>query len=186
MKVVLQSSPGSDAPRGVVNERSRAFDDVPVPPNGSSLNISRWYRMNGSPLRTIVKKWTGSSEPECPGALLWLPAPPTRPSYGTRVPGRAGMRSASLVSAAVLTLFTVPKPFRGHVGDIQRNAIESWRALRPSVQVVLVGDEDGVAEAARDAASTTSAISRATTEARRVSTARSPAWRRSRGTRCGA
>lgn len=50
----------------------------------------------------------------------------------------------------MLTLFTVPKPFRGHVGDIQRNAIESWRALGPSVQVVLVGDEDGVAEAARD------------------------------------
>ena len=50
----------------------------------------------------------------------------------------------------MLTLFTVPKPFRGHVGDIQRNAIESWRALGPSVQVVLVGDEEGVADAARD------------------------------------
>jgi hypothetical protein len=54
-----------------------------------------------------------------------------------------------LGSAAVLTLFTVPKPFRGHIGDIQRNAIESWRALGPLVQVVLIGDEEGVEQAAR-------------------------------------
>lgn len=51
----------------------------------------------------------------------------------------------------MLTLFTIPKPFRGHFGDIQRNAIESWRALRPSLQIVLVGDEEGVEQAARDA-----------------------------------
>jgi hypothetical protein len=51
----------------------------------------------------------------------------------------------------MLTLFTIPKPFRGHVGEIQRNAIESWRALRPAVEIVLVGDEDGVGQAARGA-----------------------------------
>lgn len=51
----------------------------------------------------------------------------------------------------MLTIFTVPKPFRGHVGEIQRNAIESWCALRPDVQVVLVGDEEGVEKAAQDA-----------------------------------
>ncbi len=51
----------------------------------------------------------------------------------------------------MLTLFTIPKPFRRHIGEIQRNAIESWRALRPAVQIVLVGDEEGVEQAARDA-----------------------------------
>jgi hypothetical protein len=51
----------------------------------------------------------------------------------------------------MLTLFTIPKAFRGHVGEIQRNAIESWSALRPAVQVVLVGDEEGVAGAALEA-----------------------------------
>jgi hypothetical protein len=51
----------------------------------------------------------------------------------------------------VLTVVTVPKPFRGHIGDIQRNAIESWRALRPDVQIVLVGDDEGVQEAAEEA-----------------------------------
>jgi hypothetical protein len=51
----------------------------------------------------------------------------------------------------MLTIVTVPKPFRGHIGEIQRNAIESWRALWPGVQVVLIGDEEGVETAARDA-----------------------------------
>jgi hypothetical protein len=51
----------------------------------------------------------------------------------------------------VLTIFTVPKPFRGRVGDIQRNAIESWLALRSDVQVILVGDEEGVEQTARAA-----------------------------------
>lgn len=51
----------------------------------------------------------------------------------------------------MLTIFTVPKPFRGRVGDIQRNAIESWLALRENVQVVLVGDEEGVERIAAEA-----------------------------------
>jgi len=50
----------------------------------------------------------------------------------------------------VLTLFSIPKPFEGHVGIIQRNALRSWCAL-VGVQVVLVGDEEGVAEAAAEA-----------------------------------
>jgi hypothetical protein len=51
----------------------------------------------------------------------------------------------------MLTILTVPKPFRGHIGEIQRNAIASWQALRRGIQIVLVGDEDGVEDAARDA-----------------------------------
>jgi hypothetical protein len=51
----------------------------------------------------------------------------------------------------MLTILTVPKPFRGHVGEIQRNAIASWQALRPEIQIVLVGDEDGIEDAARGA-----------------------------------
>lgn len=51
----------------------------------------------------------------------------------------------------MLSIFTVPKPFVGRIGEIQRNAIESWSALSPDVQVILVGDESGTAEIARDA-----------------------------------
>jgi hypothetical protein len=59
--------------------------------------------------------------------------------------------SSWLVDPAVLTVFSIPKAFDGEIGVIQRNALRSWAALGPEVQVVLVGDERGVAESARDA-----------------------------------
>lgn len=46
------------------------------------------------------------------------------------------------------TIFAVPKPFKGHIGLIQTNALRSWLALRPHHEVILLGDEAGVAEAA--------------------------------------
>lgn len=50
----------------------------------------------------------------------------------------------------MLTLFAIPKPFRGHVGVIQRNAIGSWARLGRGARVVLFGDEEGTAEVARE------------------------------------
>ena len=47
-----------------------------------------------------------------------------------------------------LTLFTIPKPFHGHVGLIQTNAIRSWTLLRPVPQIILLGDEQGTKETA--------------------------------------
>ena len=49
-----------------------------------------------------------------------------------------------------VTVFAVPKPFRGHIGVIQRNAIGSWLRLGPNCEVVLFGGEEGTAEAARE------------------------------------
>jgi hypothetical protein len=51
----------------------------------------------------------------------------------------------------MLTLFSIPKPFVGHVAVIQRNALGSWMRLGQDVQVILIGNEDGIAEAAREA-----------------------------------
>ena len=50
----------------------------------------------------------------------------------------------------MLTLFTIPKPFRGHIDVIQRNAIGSWTRLGPACEVLLFGDESGMAEVARE------------------------------------
>lgn len=50
----------------------------------------------------------------------------------------------------MLTLFATPKPFRGHVGTIQRNALQSWKRLGADTEVILFGDEEGAAEAARE------------------------------------
>ena len=46
----------------------------------------------------------------------------------------------------MLTFFTTAKPFIGHNGMIQRNALKSWKLLHPEVEVIVFGDEEGVAE----------------------------------------
>lgn len=50
----------------------------------------------------------------------------------------------------MLTIFATPKPFKGHVGIIQRNAIGSWVRLHPDCEVILFGDEAGAAEVAHE------------------------------------
>lgn len=50
----------------------------------------------------------------------------------------------------MITLFTCPKPFRGHINLIQRNAIYSWTLLCPKPEIILIGDEEGMAEVATE------------------------------------
>ena len=51
----------------------------------------------------------------------------------------------------LLTIFIAPKPFRDpHISTIQRNAVLSWKALGEEVDVVLVGDEEGIQQAAQE------------------------------------
>ena len=51
---------------------------------------------------------------------------------------------------SLITIFSAPKPFTNpHIATIQRNAIQSWTLL-PDVDVILLGEETGLAEAARD------------------------------------
>ena len=50
-----------------------------------------------------------------------------------------------------LTIFTAPKPFIDpHISIIQKNAIHSWQNIGKDVDVLLIGDEEGMAEAAFD------------------------------------
>lgn len=48
----------------------------------------------------------------------------------------------------MITLFSIPKPFHGHIGVIQTNAIQSWLHLYPACEVILLGNEEGTAEIA--------------------------------------
>lgn len=51
---------------------------------------------------------------------------------------------------SLITIFSAPKPFTNpHIAMIQRNAIKSWTLL-PDVDVILLGEEQGLAEAARE------------------------------------
>jgi len=50
----------------------------------------------------------------------------------------------------MLTFFTTAKPFRGHIGIIQRNALKSWKRLHADAEVISFGDEEGAEEIARE------------------------------------
>ncbi len=51
---------------------------------------------------------------------------------------------------AFLTIFTAPKPFTNpHINVIQRNALSAWTRL-PDVEVIVIGDEPGIPEAAAE------------------------------------
>ena len=50
----------------------------------------------------------------------------------------------------MLTIFSPPKPFQGKIDIIQRNAIESWITFGDEVEVMLVGDEPGLADVAAE------------------------------------
>jgi hypothetical protein len=50
----------------------------------------------------------------------------------------------------MLTIFSIPKAFKGHIGFIQRNAIQSWTLLQPRPEVLLFGKDEGTAEVARE------------------------------------
>src|SRR5690348_16862315 len=50
----------------------------------------------------------------------------------------------------MLTFFTTAKAFAGHNGVIQRNALKSWTLVHPDAEVILFGEDEGAARAAKD------------------------------------
>jgi hypothetical protein len=53
-------------------------------------------------------------------------------------------------ATSLLTIFATPKKFEGHIGVIQRNAIESWTRMRPKPEIILFGTDAGTAEIAAE------------------------------------
>jgi hypothetical protein len=50
----------------------------------------------------------------------------------------------------MLTLFTIPKSFQGHIDIIQRNAIQSWLQIHPECEIILFGVDDKVDKVAAE------------------------------------
>jgi hypothetical protein len=44
----------------------------------------------------------------------------------------------------VITFFTIPKPFKGHSGVIQKNAILSWQQITERCEIIVFGDDPSV------------------------------------------
>src|SRR2546430_4941754 len=53
-------------------------------------------------------------------------------------------------SVAPMTLFTLPKGFTSSFDTIQRNAIQSWLKIDPRPEIILFGDDPGVANVAEE------------------------------------
>lgn len=69
-------------------------------------------------------------------------------NHPVSLPGSAVKRRT--FKATACTFFAMPKAFRGHVGMIQRNAIGSWLRLTPRPEILLFGDDEGIAEFAAE------------------------------------
>jgi hypothetical protein len=50
----------------------------------------------------------------------------------------------------MITIFTTAKPFRGPASIAQRNTLACWRRLDPFIEILIVGEEEGTAAAARE------------------------------------
>src|SRR5262245_35658994 len=50
----------------------------------------------------------------------------------------------------MITLFTLPKPFVGHIGMIQRNAIQSWTRLPGDIYILIFVDDEVTADVAAE------------------------------------
>jgi hypothetical protein len=50
----------------------------------------------------------------------------------------------------MITIFTIPKAFKGHEAIIQKNAIKNWIKLEPKCQIFLFGNDHGVNDVAQE------------------------------------
>ena len=53
------------------------------------------------------------------------------------------------VRSPIVTIFSAPKPFTGHVGITQENAIRSWSLLRPKPKIILFSNDTDTLEVGR-------------------------------------
>ncbi len=70
--------------------------------------------------------------------------------HGTEALKARGRQARREKRREMLTLFSTPKPFAGHIEVIQRNALKSWTLLHPDIEIILFGDDKGAAEICRE------------------------------------
>ena len=83
-------------------------------------------------------------------APLPIPAPAQRLAAQELMSENRKSKLSSPSTQSLVTIFALPKPFGRDTDLIQKNAIRSWARLAPHVEVLLIGDEDGIAEAAEE------------------------------------
>ncbi len=111
-----------------------------------ALPPQEWARH--SPDRTVIDCWRALKQLDgCDGiryVSLGTGGILTMPNTSQNSQALAGKEIAPL------TIFALPKAFRGHIGVIQRNAILNWSRLRPRPEIIMFGDDEGTAEIAQE------------------------------------
>ena len=83
------------------------------------------------------------------GSLNAKGIPPSQIFPSRSTGSEFALRAGDVSTTPTFAIFTLPKPFDDpHVACIQRNAIASWKALGEDVEVILIGNETGIAETA--------------------------------------
>lgn len=81
-------------------------------------------------------------------AKQWIAANEARTVTPQRVPSVPKLFTSGRLDWG-FTMCAVPRAFEGVIGIRQENAIRSWQCLEPLPEIVLIGDDPGVAKAAR-------------------------------------
>ncbi len=87
---------------------------------------------------------------ESSASELHLDVQPDTARLVRRLVAQRSRNAAASQAPLSLTLFAVPRAFAGPYDRLQRNAIASWLALKPRPDILLLGDDPGVAEFARE------------------------------------
>ena len=104
--------------------------------------------MRGKPEfdETQLTSWTGAREV----AEVILSAELAGLFPGVDFSSQIDQHLSILEELFMLTIFAIPKAFRGHTATIQRNAITSWTMLHPRPEILLFGNESGTEEICRE------------------------------------
>lgn len=67
-----------------------------------------------------------------------------------QLPATTALTTSNISDERCVTIFTMPKPFKGHANIIQRNAIQSWKRMVPEPEIILMGNEYGTSAVAAE------------------------------------
>jgi len=85
---------------------------------------------------------------------IWFPilswTRPLRRKLSFENPPDAKPVNARKTAVSNLTIFACPRAFEGHFATIQSNAIRSWASLSPRPEILLLGNDRGTAEIAKE------------------------------------
>ena len=144
---VAQSMPTLDFQRDMVPWYQRMLSlGRPLNPNGKDWGLAGHELSETEPVSAGAKEAPVPRKGKKKQKKAKRAGQAARPQAAPQVVARP----AQPAKPRPFTIFAVPKPMAGPMAVIQRNAIQSWLHLDPQPEVILLGDDKGVAQLARE------------------------------------